>query len=348
MTGWELLKNYQAQTDKKVWKILWWGKQGALTVEKFVATFPEAKRATITKQLNELIELGVISNYYGSRGTIDYRNSISAQQLSMTDPTQALELKPEDLKNCVALDIDKIEEAITARQAQLNQLDSSYLESQARAKTTQAQFEKTRAAALTQFEAAQKVDDMSQRTGLELDAAKLVQQAENLKLNADAEHQGTETIRVYLEEVKASYNEWHADMQQHIQRRRQMMFQIQTAAIMSDMTGLLTDLTQLESAEATSQQSLSNSLAAVFGDMKANKTQLEANRVLREASQAVRSVELADRINALKALKGEAAGATNAPTQQVGSELQTRLAEAAAQAADHSAPALAKRTQNNG
>jgi hypothetical protein len=89
-------------------------------------------------------------------------------------------------------------------------------------------------------------------------------------------------------------------------------------------------------------------LAAVFGDMKANKTQLEANRVLREASQAVRSVELADRINALKALKGEAAGATNAPTQQVGSELQTRLAEAAAQAADHSAPALAKRTQNNG
>ncbi len=240
----------------------------------------------------------------------------------MIDPTQALQLKPENLKDCVALDIEKIEQAITERQAQLNQLDMGYLEAQVRSKNTQAQFEKTKAEALAKYEAAQNMTDVADRTKLELDAAKLVQQAENLKLNADAEQQGTETIRVYLEEVRASYSEWHADMQQHIQRRRQMMFQIQTAAIMSDMTGLMKDLSQLESAEATSQQSLSSSLAAVFGDMNANKTTLEANRVLREASQAVRSVELAERI---KALKGERAGTS----EQAASQLQALASEAA-------------------
>jgi hypothetical protein len=322
MTGWELLRNYQTQADKKVWKLFWWGKQGKLSFEKFVETFPESKRAAITQQLNELKALEVISNYYGDKGPIDYRQNISPEQLKMIDPTQALQLKPENLKDCVALDIEKIEQAITERQAQLNQLDMGYLEAQVRSKNTQAQFEKTKAEALAKYEAAQNMTDVADRTKLELDAAKLVQQAENLKLNADAEQQGTETIRVYLEEVRASYSEWHADMQQHIQRRRQMMFQIQTAAIMSDMTGLMKDLSQLESAEATSQQSLSSSLAAVFGDMNANKTTLEANRVLREASQALRSVELAERI---KALKGERAGTS----EQAASQLQALASEAA-------------------
>ena len=314
MTGWELLRNYQAQADKKVWKLFWWGKQGRPTFEKFVASFPESKRAAITQQLNELKALEVISNYYGEKGTIDYRQNISPQQLQMIDPAQALQLKPENLKDCVALDIEKIEQAITERQAQLNQLDMGYLEAQVRSKNTQAQFEKTKAEALAKYETAQAMTDVAERTKLELDAAKLVQHAENLKLNADAETQGAETIRVYLEEVKASYSEWHADMQQHIQRRRQMMFQIQTAAMMSDMTGLMKDLSQLESEEASSQKSLSSSLAAVFGDMNANKTTLEANRVLREASQVLRSVELADRI---KALKGERSGASEQATSQL-------------------------------